>query len=218
MRLHKKFLIFSIVGFALIGAHFLVMLNFWSEFVVKFGSQNLVAFYYFEAIPHHILSKANHFNVHSVLGILLLVLGALQSVDSLRANFKKVHRAIGVGYLICGLLTVVNGIFLTEYSYSPYISRICFSAIGAFWLLYSALALRCLIRGDYTGHGIKMTQGFIIAISLGFSRPFMFVQILFFKEQGIENIFPVSMWLAFSFGLLMAHWYELSELKKPREA
>lgn len=109
--------------------------------------------------------------IHRWLGLLLLVLGALQFDSRLRARRPQLHRWIGRTYLALGLTAIVGGL--------AYAAVVPFSGLSeqVFTVIVAAMLLFMLSRGwmavrrrDFVQHRAWMIRGYALFLFVSMHR------------------------------------------------
>jgi uncharacterized membrane protein len=144
----------------------------------------------------------------------MLLLGFSQVWPVLRKRSLKLHKNLGYAYLFIGTIVNGSGLFLTRVSYGGAVTATAFSLISVSWFYFTFRGVYLALQRDIQGHGISVTQGFIMAMSVALSRAFIPLEIWSFPNLSLDVAFALAMWLSLAGGLGAAMIYARIERTK----
>lgn len=157
---------------------------------------------------------------HIVLAFIALVAGFLQFVDRIRLNNPRVHRNIGRIYvgsvLISGLLAFVLYFYAGNFT-----KALAFLSLGVFWLFTTWKAYRKAARRRFDEHRIWMIRSFgitLVAVVARILVPVILFSYVIFngftlpggREQMIEEILKVNIWVGLILNIVIVEWMILN--------
>ena len=158
-----------------------------------------------EAAPEFILGNAwaNAFLViHVAAGVVALLIGPLQFVRRIRAQFPAFHRAIGRTYVGACAIGAPSGFMLALGTNAGPIAGTGFAVAALLWPIFTYLGVRAAIEGQFVTHREWMIRSYAItanAITLRLMLPLAGVMGFdFFAAYG------VIAWLGWITNLVLA--------------
>ena len=117
-------------------------------------------------------------SLHAFGGGIALLVGPTQFVPRYRESNWNRHRVLG--WIYCGavLLGWCASVWIAPHSQTGWVAASGFLALGAAWIVTTAVAVRLILRGDSNGHRRWMIRSFALtaaAITLRIYLPLVFV-------------------------------------------
>jgi uncharacterized membrane protein len=100
---------------------------------------------------------------HAIGGAVALLLGALQFSTSLRRRWPQMHRRCGMLYLVGAFAGGVSSFFVVFVNNPPVLMVETFLQSGL-WMLFSALAYRCIRRRQIAQHREWMIRSYAMVL------------------------------------------------------
>lgn len=159
--------------------------------------------FYKQRLESYLLPNAGKINLHVVLGIAMLVSGALQFSKRLRTRRPTLHRSIGYAYFSVGFLTASMGLYLSDKTMGGLQTQISNYITGALWMFAAGHALFSARKRAFVDHEHWVFRSYVIAASTALVRP-MFVLIdAIIPGLGLDVLFQMASWVALVIGLMI---------------
>ncbi len=137
------------------------------------------------------------------------VLGAFQFVPSLRSRASGWHRVVGWGLIPAAFGVALTGLWMTLTYPWPAIDGLAvylFRLAVAAWMLVSlVMAIRAIVRRDFSAHGAWMTRAYAIAMGAG-TQVLTHLPLLLLEDRGGMTWRAVAMGGAWLFNAAVAEW------------
>lgn len=121
-------------------------------------------------IAHHFAPAGRYLVVHAFFGIIAMGVAAFQFSNWLRAHYLGLHRLLGYVYVtsvfISAPLAVTVAVRIPK-SFSL-VAANCMQSFG--WIVTTAIALRCIRRGNVTQHRRWMIRSYPFAMVFTIAR------------------------------------------------
>jgi drug/metabolite transporter superfamily protein YnfA len=115
--------------------------------------------------------------VHIVSATLFSIVGAFQFVPALRRGRRSWHKAAGRMLLPAGFLVALSGLWMAAFSELPVgdgpLLLVIRLGFGTYMLVCLSLAVRALVRRQFSTHGAWMTRAYAIAVAAGTQAIFL---------------------------------------------
>jgi uncharacterized membrane protein len=152
--------------------------------------------------PHRLLTM-----VHIIPGLLFVVLGPLQFIQTLRNRRPALHRWTGRVVIVSGMIIGVSALVMSPQmaigGANEAAATMLFAIVFLFALIKAFLLIR---RGNVALHREWMIRAFAIGLAVASIRPIVGV---FFATRGITHLTPhdffgTAFWLGFTVQLMVA--------------
>jgi len=132
-------------------------------------------------------------SLHALGGAIALLAGPLQFVSRFRESNWNRHRLLG--WIYCGavLLGWCASLWIAPHSQTGWIASVGFLALGAAWIVATALALRFILRGDAVRHQRWMIRSFALTAAAITLR--MYLPLIFVFHWPFAIAYPAIAWL-----------------------
>jgi uncharacterized membrane protein len=145
--------------------------------------------------------------LHIFPGLVFVVLGPLQFVETLRTRKPWVHRRIGYVVLTSGLATGVTALMMTtRTAIGGATERAATALFGVLFLVALTRAFACIRQRQVALHREWMIRAFSLGLAVATIRPIVGA---FFATQRITRLTPpeffgIAFWLGFTMHLIAA--------------
>lgn len=159
--------------------------------------------------------------MHILPGMLFMVLGPLQFVRSLRANYPQVHRWSGRIFLTAGAVVGVTGQALAfGKTIGGVDEKAAITLFGSFFLIALAKGLWHTLRREFAQHREWMIRGYAIGLAVATIRPimgtFFAAAVLRGHKPEPKEFFGTAFWIGFTLQIIAAEiWINYT---RPRAA
>jgi hypothetical protein len=132
-------------------------------------------------------------SLHALGGAIALLAGPLQFVSRFRESNWNRHRLLG--WIYCGavLLGWCASLWIAPHSQTGWIASVGFLALGAAWIVATALAVRFILRGDAVRHQRWMIRSFALTAAAITLR--MYLPLIFVFHWPFAIAYPAIAWL-----------------------
>ena len=132
-------------------------------------------------------------SLHALGGAIALLVGPLQFVSRFRESNWNRHRLLG--WIYCGavLLGWCASLWIAPHSQTGWIASVGFLALGAAWIVATALAVRFILRGDAVRHQRWMIRSFALTAAAITLR--MYLPLIFVFHWPFAIAYPAIAWL-----------------------
>jgi len=132
-------------------------------------------------------------SLHALGGAIALLAGPLQFVSRFRESDWNRHRLLG--WIYCGavLLGWCASLWIAPHSQTGWIASVGFLALGAAWIVATALAVRFILRGDAVRHQRWMIRSFALTAAAITLR--MYLPLIFVFHWPFAIAYPAIAWL-----------------------
>lgn len=153
--------------------------------------------------------------LHTIAGLIFMVLGPLQFVAKVRSRHITLHRWCGRIYaaaaLVIGVTALVMGLVI------GFGGQAETTAVTVFSVLFLGCLSRALFhirRREVAAHREWMIRAFALGLSVATMRPVMAL-FIGFSELSFAQILGIAFWLAFSLHLVLAElWIRFTRRAK----
>lgn len=204
-------LVLVLIGVAIVMRRTLALLGVISTSSALSGSASLDA-----AFTRH----APLTMLHILPGLVFVVLGPLQFVETLRTRQPAVHRRIGYVVLISGLVTGVTALVMTtQTAIGGATERAATALFGVLFLVALTRAFACIRRRHLALHREWMIRAFSLGLAVATIRPIVGA---FFATQRATGLTPaeffgIAFWLGFTMHLIAAEaWINHTRVRQRR--
>lgn len=144
-------------------------------------------------------------SLHVISGAVVLLIGGLQFLASIRGRWPFIHRWLGRIYLTAVLFGGVAGLVLAPFSDGGLVAHFGFGLLAIVWLYTGWQGWRAIRAGEVQLHREWMMRNF----SLAFGAVTLRIYLGLFTLAGIpfEDSYPVTSWLAWVPNLILVEWY-----------
>lgn len=145
--------------------------------------------------------------LHILPGVLLVVLGALQFVKTIRNRYTRLHRWIGRIYILLGIGVGISSIFMGFFMRFGGLPELLAVIIFSIYFLAALfIAYKSIRQRAYDRHREWMIRAFALALAVATMRP---VIGLFFAFTNIpfHQFFGYVFWIAFILHIIVAEWW-----------
>jgi len=145
--------------------------------------------------------------VHILPGLLFLVLGPFQFIQTLRIRKPEVHRRIGYVVLTSGLVTGVTALAMTtQMAIGGATERAATTLFGVLFLVSLVRAFSCIRNRRVAAHREWMIRAFSLGLAVATIRPIVGA---FFATQRFTGLTPpeffgIAFWIGFTMHLIAA--------------
>ncbi|WP_379968103.1 DUF2306 domain-containing protein [Ectobacillus sp. sgz5001026] len=141
--------------------------------------------------------------LHITCGILALVIGPFQFVESFRKRNIRMHRLLGSIYIWSILISFPISCYLAYYATGGVPSTIAFTVLNIFWITATILALKKVKERNIAEHQNWMLRSYAITWVFVTFRMFMPLTSIVF---GFKLGFPIAVWVALISNILFIEW------------
>lgn len=142
--------------------------------------------------------------LHVIAGLIMILLGPLQLVASLRRRRPALHRWAGRAFVVSGLATGATGIVMNvvfpPVGGAPRVAVIYVMSVGMIAAIM--VGLRAIVRGDVATHRAWMTRALGIALSAG-TTGFLLVPWFLLYGPASDVVLGLSRWLGLALTMLV---------------
>jgi len=132
-------------------------------------------------------------SLHALGGAIALLAGPLQFVSRFRESNWNRHRLLGWIYCSAVLLGWCASLWIAPHSQTGWIASVGFLALGAAWIVATALAVRFILRGDAVRHQRWMIRSFALTAAAITLR--MYLPLIFVFHWPFAIAYPAIAWL-----------------------
>jgi uncharacterized membrane protein len=132
-------------------------------------------------------------SLHALGGAIALLAGPLQFVSLFRESNWNRHRLLGWIYCSAVLLGWCASLWIAPHSQTGWIASVGFLALGAAWIVATALAVRFILRGDAVRHQRWMIRSFALTAAAITLR--MYLPLIFVFHWPFAIAYPAIAWL-----------------------
>ena len=132
-------------------------------------------------------------SLHALGGAIALLAGPLQFVSRFRESNWNRHRLLGWIYCSAVLLGWCASLWIAPHSQTGWIASVGFLALGAAWIVATALALRFILRGNAVRHQRWMIRSFALTAAAITLR--MYLPLIFVFHWPFAIAYPAIAWL-----------------------
>ena len=132
-------------------------------------------------------------SLHALGGAIALLVGPLQFVSRFRESNWNRHRLLGWIYCAAVLLGWCASLWIAPHSQTGWIASVGFLALGAAWIVATALAVRFILRGDAVRHQRWMIRSFALTAAAITLR--MYLPLIFVFHWPFAIAYPAIAWL-----------------------
>ena len=144
-------------------------------------------------------------SLHALGGAIALLAGPLQFVPRFRESNWNRHRLLGWIYCGANSLGWCASLWIAPHSQTGWIASAAFLALGAAWIVTTALAVRVILRGDVIGHRRWMIRSFALTAAAITLR--MYLPLIFVFHWPFSIGYPAIAWLCWLPNVLAAEVY-----------
>lgn len=181
-----------------------MVLKYWKTGFLLLGaiSMLVMSLHYFQSESTGILKNkditSSSFYVlclrlHIGLGILAIFLGPTQFVKKIRIKYKNAHRKMGYLYSLAVVFSAITGLFVAQFAMGGTITRIGFTVLAIFWLISIIMALRAILKKDFTRHERWMYLNYGLTFAAITQRTLLLMPIIFSVD--FMSIYQLSAWV-----------------------
>jgi uncharacterized membrane protein len=144
-------------------------------------------------------------SLHALGGAIALLAGPLQFVPRFRESDWNRHRLLG--WIYCGavLLGWSASLWIAPHSQTGWMASSGFLALGAFWIVTTGLAVRCILRADALRHRRWMIRSYALTAAAITLR--MYLPLIFVFHWSFSVAYPAIAWLCWIPNALAAEAY-----------
>lgn len=168
-----------------------------------------------------------HFTIlilHITTAFLALVSGLFQFHTRFRTSYPSWHRAFGRIYVYSVFLSGLLGLVLSFYADS-FTKGLAFLTLSVLWLFTCWKGFRYAVKGQLSQHRSWMIRSYAITLVATTARLVVPLCILLYltmhgfhlpeggREQMIDDILDVNVWIGLIINLVVVEWYLLSRRK-----
>lgn len=154
------------------------------------------------------------FFTHVFTAPLCLVAGFTQFSTALRRRWPRVHRWSGWLYAVSVVgLAAPSGCVMGIYANGGLPSQVAFCLLGALWLLFTVLAIRGAVRGNFRAHRAWMIRSFALALSAITLRAWKWLLVALLHPRPMD-VYMVVAWLGWTLNLVLAEIIILKKIQK----
>jgi uncharacterized membrane protein len=146
---------------------------------------------------------------HVLPAMLFMVLGPLQFVRSLRANYPALHRWSGRVFLAASAIVGITGLTMAfGRTIGGLDEKAAIMLFGSFFLIALAKALWHALRREFTQHREWMIRGYAIGLAVAAIRPimgtFFAAAVLRGHTPDPSQFFGTAFWVGFTLQMIAA--------------
>ena len=150
--------------------------------------------------------RPNGIRWHALGGGVVLVIGLLQLLPTIRARAPRAHRVLGRVYVVGALVTGGAGLYLARWAAGGLVTRVGFAGLAVGVLVTTALAWRHAVRRELDAHRRWMLRSFALffaAVTLRLELP------LLIAAYGGDFLpaYRIVAWLSWVPNLAWAEWW-----------
>ncbi len=147
------------------------------------------------------------FFAHVFTAILTLIAGFTQFSTFLQRRYPRVHRLSGWIYALNVLLVAgPSGLIIGLYANGGWSSQLAFCLLAVLWMVFTAMAIWSVRRGDVAAHRRWMIRSFALTLSAITLRAWKFVLVAAFEPRPME-VYRIVAWLGWVLNLVVAEWW-----------
>lgn len=139
---------------------------------------------------------------HIVFGLVAILLGPFQFIDSIRLKNAIVHKSLGYIYSVSVCFSAVTGLIVAQFPMGGIVSRLGFSTLAIFWLYSLCKSISAILRQDLSTHRKWMFINYGLTFAAIPQRTLLLVPLIF--EIDFMNIYRLSAWLPWMMNALIA--------------
>lgn len=151
-----------------------------------------------------------YLGIHTLPASLLLLLGPIQFVPTLRNKYRKLHRVIGRIYMISIVIAAAAAILSATYSVDGFPAQAAFYLLTAAWLYSLAQAYRAIRKGQIQLHRIWMIRNYALSFAAVLLRGLLLLGLAAqsrWEWLTFEDIYTTSAWAAILISAGAAEWF-----------
>lgn len=157
-------------------------------------------------------------HLHKILGALMIILGALQLTDIVRARYRKLHKVTGYIFLLLSVPVMASALILAmEHAFGGWVERILNSLTTLLFFITLYIGIQAGRTRNFERHRAYMIRNYSI---LCFAASFRFIAMVG-HNLGVSNdvlLFNASWVLALVANLTVAEIYLRSTTPKTSNA
>jgi hypothetical protein len=143
--------------------------------------------------------------VHGLSGALALMLGPFQFLADWRRRWPRVHRWSGRVYLACILISGLTGLWLAFHTPGGVAAQSGFFVLAVLWLLTGSLALRAVLRRDFTAHRAWMMRSYALTFGAVTLRIYLGLGVPL-AGLPFNEVYAMAAWASWVINLLVVEW------------
>jgi hypothetical protein len=144
------------------------------------------------------------FFTHVYTSIFVLLLGFLQFIPFIRKKYKIAHRAIGISYIVLVLcFAAPSGLIMGYYGNGGFYSQFSFCLQAILWFIFTLMAYRFALKGNYSKHNEFMIYSFALTLSAISLRLFKWIIVGLWELPPMDT-YKIVVWLGWIFNMVVA--------------
>lgn len=145
--------------------------------------------------------------MHIATGIIALLIGWLQFIESFRKIAIGFHRIIGKIYSVCILFSGISGLFIAFKATGGWISTLAFLLLSLLWIYTIIKGYRAIVvNRDQRSHQKWMLRNYALTFAAVTLRIYLPICMLLFGFEMFELYYRAIAWLCWIPNLIIAEW------------
>lgn len=139
------------------------------------------------------------FCTHIAFGLVAILLGPFQFIDSLVQKRSRIHKKIGYTYSLAVAISSLAGLVIAQFAMGGMITRVGFSCLSIIWFYSLFLALKSVFAGDIVEHEKWMKINYALTFSSITQRTILLFA--FLPALSFMPVYQLSSWLSWILNL-----------------
>ncbi len=130
---------------------------------------------------------------HIFLGLIAILIGPFQFIDSLRIKNRNTHRRLGYVYATSVFLSAMAGLVVAQFPMGGILSRLGFSTLAIFWLISLFKSIKAILSQEILQHRKWMFINYGLTFAAIPQRTLLLLPLAL--DLDFMNIYRLSAWL-----------------------
>ena len=148
---------------------------------------------------------------HVIGGMVAILIGPFQFVESFRTRFVKLHRGLGSLYIIACIAGGIAGIMMATRAFGGFASQLGFGLIAVSWITCAAFALHRALTKRFPAHREWMIRSYALTLTAFTQRVILYTSDVA-EDAGLldasyREVYVAGVWLSWVVSIIIAEVY-----------